>query len=54
MAERVAYNGKGTIFFDCLPFETGGKFAVWRIARKDKRICVILSCLEERDKRTFF
>lgn len=25
MADQDAYGGKGTIFFDCLPFETGGR-----------------------------
>ena len=25
VADREAYNGKGTIFFDCVPFITGGK-----------------------------
>ena len=25
VADREAYNEKGTIFFDCLPFETGGR-----------------------------
>ena len=33
VADREAYHGKGTVFFDCLPFETGGK-SVERISVK--------------------
>ena len=33
VADREAYHGKGTVFFDCLPFETGGK-VVERISVK--------------------
>ena len=33
VADREAYNGKGTIFFDCVPFITGGK-VVERISVK--------------------